>query len=170
MIFLVHMPNNGKVGNPVLCPHSRFFGSYFDVIFWCILCLLSFLSSQPHPHQSSSSTQFSQEWVVSVQKGGHKNAFSHDNLFWLLVQIWYMYINLDIGGENSRQHVIWHLSGYQGPPKILGVWKYLHFENSHVSFVNNKIYACFCHLKNYVTDILATFNELLHNCLGRSKQ
>ena len=27
------VPNNGKVGNPVLCPHSRCFGSYFDVIF-----------------------------------------------------------------------------------------------------------------------------------------
>ena len=42
------------------CPHSQCFGFYFDVIF---LMYLAFLSSQPHPHQSSSSTQFSQEWV-----------------------------------------------------------------------------------------------------------
>ena len=27
------VPNNGKVGNPVLCSHSRCFGCYFDVIF-----------------------------------------------------------------------------------------------------------------------------------------
>ena len=62
-ISRVCSPNNGKVGNQVLCPHSRSFGSYFDVIFWCIQCLLAFFSSQPHPHQSSSSTQFSQEWA-----------------------------------------------------------------------------------------------------------
>ena len=27
------VPNNGKVGNRVLCPHSRCFGSHFDGIF-----------------------------------------------------------------------------------------------------------------------------------------
>ena len=27
------VPNNGKVANQVLCPHSQCFGSYFDVIF-----------------------------------------------------------------------------------------------------------------------------------------
>ena len=31
-----------------------------------------FSSSQPHPPQSSSSTKYSQEWMVSVQKGGCK--------------------------------------------------------------------------------------------------
>ena len=49
------VPNNCKVGNQVLW-----------VLFWCnlfdlSLCHLAFLSS--HPHQSSSSTQLSQEWV-----------------------------------------------------------------------------------------------------------
>ena len=28
------VPKNGKVGNQVLCPHARCFGSYFDVIFF----------------------------------------------------------------------------------------------------------------------------------------
>ena len=32
---------------------------------------------KPHPHQSSSSTQLSQEWVVSVQKGGLKQPNFH---------------------------------------------------------------------------------------------
>ena len=27
------VPSNGKVGNHVICPHSRCFGSYFDVVF-----------------------------------------------------------------------------------------------------------------------------------------
>ena len=65
--FQVCSSNNGKVGNRVPCPHSRCFGSYFDIIF-----LMYFISSQPHPHQSSLSTQFSQEWVVSVQKACRK--------------------------------------------------------------------------------------------------
>ena len=56
----VRSPNNGKVGIKFLCPHSQCLGSYFDVIF---SMYLAFLLSQPHSHQSSSSTQFSQEWV-----------------------------------------------------------------------------------------------------------
>ena len=40
-------------------PPSRFFGSYFDVI--VSIYLVVFPSSQIRPHQSSSSTQFSQE-------------------------------------------------------------------------------------------------------------
>ena len=60
------VPDNGKVGNQVLCPHSQCFRSHFDVI--CLMYvvssgILAFLSSQPHPRQSSSSTQFSQECV-----------------------------------------------------------------------------------------------------------
>ena len=32
--ILAHkVPINGKVGNQVICPHSRCFGSYFDVVF-----------------------------------------------------------------------------------------------------------------------------------------
>ena len=31
------VPDNAKVGNQVLCPHSRCFGSYFDVIFFMYL-------------------------------------------------------------------------------------------------------------------------------------
>ena len=50
----VRRPNNGKVG---IKSFARTPGA---------LGLMAFLSSQPHPHQSSSSTQFSQEWV---QKG-----------------------------------------------------------------------------------------------------
>ena len=33
------VPNNGKVGNQVFCPHSRCFASYFDVI--CFMYLVS---------------------------------------------------------------------------------------------------------------------------------
>ena len=53
--------NNDKIGHKVLCPH---FGSYFDVIFLMYLVSSGF-SFKP---TSSSPTQFSQEWVVSVQK------------------------------------------------------------------------------------------------------
>ena len=42
------------------------FGSYFDAIF------LMYLVSSGFSFKSSSSTQFSQELVVSVQKGGCK--------------------------------------------------------------------------------------------------
>ena len=40
-LSLVRSPNNGKVGNPVLCLHSQCFGSYFDVIFLAPLCHLA---------------------------------------------------------------------------------------------------------------------------------
>ena len=61
--FRVCSPNDGKSWDQVpFCPHSQCFESHFDVIF---LMYLVFLSSQPHPHQSSWSTQFSQEWVCT---------------------------------------------------------------------------------------------------------
>ena len=48
--------NNGKVGNQVLCPHSRCFGSYVDVIF-LILSSTFWLFFQTnlinHPHRPS---------------------------------------------------------------------------------------------------------------------
>ena len=67
------VPNNGKVGNPVLCPHSRCFGSYFDVIFFAppaewqrsfsnadssVVCRRRHLSS-------SSVVNFSLKWLIS---------------------------------------------------------------------------------------------------------
>ena len=60
--FMTHLyfpesavPNNGKVGNRVLCPHSRCFGSYFDVIVLMYIVSSSF-SFKP---TSSSSIIFS---------------------------------------------------------------------------------------------------------------
>ena len=67
----------------------------FDVIFLMYLSsLLAFLSSQPHPHQSSSSTQFSQEWVVTVQKGGRKsfNKSKSWRSVHLLLRLLYCYV------------------------------------------------------------------------------
>ena len=55
------VPDNGAVGNPVLCPHCRCFGSYFDVIF--LMYLVSSGFSFKPTSSSSSSTQFSQEWA-----------------------------------------------------------------------------------------------------------
>ena len=49
--------NNGKVGNQVLCPHSRCFGSYLDVIFLMYLVFWLFFQANlillNHPHWPS---------------------------------------------------------------------------------------------------------------------
>ena len=60
-IWQVCSPDNGKVGNQVVCPHFQCFGSYFDVIFlmYLVSCGFSFKPTS----SSSSSTQFIQEWV-----------------------------------------------------------------------------------------------------------
>ena len=55
------------------------------ISFWGIQCLLAFLSIQPH--QSSSLTQFSQEWVLSVQKGGRKT-FNKSSLIVSPIKMW----------------------------------------------------------------------------------
>ena len=49
--------------NSVLCPHSRCFGSYFDVIFLMYLVSSGFSFKPTSSSSSSSSTQFSQEWA-----------------------------------------------------------------------------------------------------------
>ena len=54
------VPITAKVWIKFLCPHSRCFGSYFDVIFLMYLVSSGFSFK---PTSSSSSTQFSQEWV-----------------------------------------------------------------------------------------------------------
>ena len=59
---------------------ARTLGLIFDVIFFIYLVSSGFLSSQPHPPQSSSSTKFS-HLRVSVQKGSRSLSsdwgFSH---------------------------------------------------------------------------------------------
>ena len=46
------VPNNNKVGNQVLCPHSRYFGSHFDLIFLMYLVSSVFSFKPTLPHQS----------------------------------------------------------------------------------------------------------------------
>ena len=54
---------NGSSRTQYLCPHSRCFGSYFDVIFLMYLVSSGFSFKPTSSSSSSSSTQFSQEWV-----------------------------------------------------------------------------------------------------------
>ena len=44
------VPDKGKFGNKVLCPHSRCFGSYFDVssVFWLFFQANLILINHPH--------------------------------------------------------------------------------------------------------------------------
>ena len=69
----VRSPNNGKVGTKFLCPHSRCFGSYFDVIF--LMCLVS--SGFSFKPTSSSSIILIDPVLprVSVLKGGRKTFY-----------------------------------------------------------------------------------------------
>ena len=57
----VRSPNDWDEVNQVLCPHSRCFGSYFDVIFLMYLVSSGFSFKPTSSSSSSSSTQFSQE-------------------------------------------------------------------------------------------------------------
>ena len=72
----MQFPINGKVGNRVLCSHSCTPGALGLILmyFFYIYLVSSGFSFKPtlSSPKSSSSTQFSQVWVVNVQKGGRK--------------------------------------------------------------------------------------------------
>ena len=57
----LQFPIMTKLGNWVICPHSRCFASHFDVIFFYVRYLVS--SGFSFKPTSSSSTQFSQRWM-----------------------------------------------------------------------------------------------------------
>ena len=74
--MILPVPNNGKVGNQALCPHSRCFGSHFDVIFLMYLVCSDF-SFKPTPFSSIILivTQFSQGVSVKENTFFHKSSW-----------------------------------------------------------------------------------------------
>ena len=69
-------------------PHSRCFGSYFDVIILMFLVSSDFSFKPTSSSSSSSSTQFSQEWVCRKVVVKHSIKSNHKNTRFIVRTLW----------------------------------------------------------------------------------
>ena len=93
----------------LLCPHSRCFGSYFDVIFLMYLVSSGFSFKPTSSSSSSSSTQFSQEWArrkVVVKHSIKSNPPLSQATQEGFRDLWWEKSILH--GKPYKMHIIWH--------------------------------------------------------------